>query len=131
MYNLNSNKKRNNSVILGLKYEIKACPINNIDTNEEMDKEKIIKKKDIKKIFCSNKSEKNEQNATRYIINVNLAKKKHNHNNKIQSINDYSGVKLSISSSKKICSSFMRDNIKNMKNILQFSNRHNHNNTNK
>ena len=130
MYNLNSNKKRNNSVILGLKYEIKACPINNNDTNEELDKEKIIKKKDIKKIICSNKSEKNDQNATRYIINVNLAKKKHNHN-KMQSINDFSGVKLSLSSSKKSCSSFMRDNIKNMKNILQFSNRHNHNNTNK
>ena len=49
----------------------------------------------------------------------------------MQSINDFSGVKLSLSSSKKSCSSFMRDNIKNMKNILQFSNRHNHNNTNK
>ena len=130
MYNLNSYKKRNNSVIMGLKYEIKACPINNINSNEEKDKEDIIKKKDVKKIYCNNKNEKNEQNGTRYIINVNLAKKKYNHN-KIQSINDFSGIKLSLSSSKKSCSNLMRDNVKNMKNILQFSNRRNNNNSNK
>ena len=130
MHYLNSNKKRNNSVIMGLKYEIKAFPINNINSNEEMEKEKIIIKKDIKKNNCSNKNENSEHNASRYIINVNLAKKKHNHY-KIKSINDFSGIKLSLSNSKKSYNSFMRDNIKNIKNILQLSNRHNHNNTNK
>ena len=70
------------------------------------------------------KNEKHEQSTSRYLINVNLAKKKHN---KIQSLNDFTGIKMSLSNSKKnqISSSFMRDNIKNMKSLLQFS--HNHN----
>ena len=120
--NRENNKKRNNSVIMGFKYEIKTCQTSN-------GKEEYFergKKKDIKKIM---KNEKIEQNTSRYLINVNLAKKKHN---KIQSLNDFSGIKLSMSHSKKnqISSSFMRDNIKNMKNLLQFSNHHN-NNSNK
>ena len=117
--NIENNKKRNNSVIMGFKYEIKTCQTSN-------GKEEYFergKKKDIKKIM---KNEKIEQNTSRYLINVNLAKKKHN---KIQSLNDFSGIKLSMSHSKKnqISSSFMRDNIKNMKNLIQFSNHHNHN----
>ena len=123
-----NNKKRNNSVIAGVKYEIKAFQTSN-DTNlNESIKEKF-KKKDIKKIFNSNNKE--ESSASRYLINVNLAKRKHN---KMQSLNDFSGIKLSLSNSKKsqVCSSFMRDNIKNMKSVLQFSNLHNRNqNTNK
>ena len=123
-----NNKKRNNSVIAGIKYEIKAFQTSN-DTNlNESIKEKY-KKKDIKKIFNSNNKE--ETSASRYLINVNLAKRKHN---KMQSLNDFSGIKLSLSNSKKnqVCSSFMRDNIKNMKSVLQFSNLHNRNqNTNK
>jgi hypothetical protein len=128
--NLNSNKKRNNSVIMDFKYEIKASQVNNYNTKDECERENSIKKKDIKKIINSNyKIDKNEQNNSRYLINVNLAKRKHN---KIQSLNDFSAVKMSLSNSKKnqICSSFMRDNLKNMKSLLQFSNRHNHNNTN-
>ena len=128
--NLNSNKKRNNSVIMDFKYEIKASQANNYNTKDECERENSIKKKDIKKIINSNyKVDKNEQNNSRYLINVNLAKRKHN---KIQSLNDFSAVKMSLSNSKKnqICSSFMRDNMKNMKSLLQFSNRHNHNNTN-
>ena len=117
--NVENNKKRNNSVIMGFKYEIKTCQTSN-------GKEEYFergKKKDIKKIM---KNEKIEQNTSRYLINVNLAKKKHN---KIQSLNDFSGIKLSMSHSKKnqISSSFMRDNIKNMKNLIHFSNHHNHN----
>ena len=123
MNNLNSSKKRNNSVIMGLKYEIKAFQTTNDNTNEECEKEKI-KKKDLKKII-NIKNNKEETNTSRYLINVNLAKRKHN---KMQSLNDFSGIKLSLSNSKKsqICSSFMRDNIKNMKSLLQFSNHHNH-----
>ena len=81
-------------------------------------------KKDLKKII-NIKNNKEETNTSRYLINVNLAKRKHN---KMQSLNDFSGIKLSLSNSKKsqICSSFMRDNIKNMKSLLQFSNHHNH-----
>ena len=117
---LNSNnKKRNNSVINGFKYEIKACQTvhSNNEQNEDLDKEKI-KKKEIKKISKN----KNEPITSRYLINVNLAKKKHI---KMQSLNDFSGIKLSLSNTKKNpCSSFMRDNIKNMKALLQFSNHH-------
>ena len=50
MNNLNSSKKRNNSVIMGLKYEIKAFQTTNDNTNEECEKEKI-KKKDLKKNY--------------------------------------------------------------------------------
>ncbi len=119
---LNSNnKKRNNSVINGLKYEIKACQTvnSNNEQNEDLDKDKDkIKKKEIKKISKNN----NEATTSRYLINVNLAKKKHI---KMQSLNDFSGIKLSLSNTKKNpCSSFMRDNIKNMKALLQFSNHH-------
>ena len=123
MNNLNNSKKRNNSVIMGLKYEIKAFQTTNDNTNEECEKEKI-KKKDLKKII-NIKNNKEETNTSRYLINVNLAKRKHN---KMQSLNDFSGIKLSLNNSKKsqICSSFMRDNIKNMKSLLQFSNHHNH-----
>ena len=108
--NIENNKKRNNSVIMGFKYEIKTCQTSN-------GKEEYFergKKKDIKKIM---KNEKIEQNTSRYLINVNLAKKKHN---RIQSLNDFSGIKLSMSHSKKnqISSSFMRDNIKKMKNLI-------------
>ena len=43
----------------------------------------------------------------------------------MQSLNDFSGIKLSLSNTKKNPgSSFMRDNIKNMKALLQFSNHH-------
>jgi hypothetical protein len=76
---LNSNnKKRNNSVINELKYEIKACQTanNNNEQNEDLDKEKNkdkIKKKEIKKISKN----KNEPSTSRYLINVNLAKTKH------------------------------------------------------
>ena len=114
-----NNKKRNNSVINGLKYEIKACQTvnNNNEQNEDLDKDKI-KKKEIKKISKN----KNEATTSRYLINVNLAKKKHI---KLQSLNDFSGIKLSLSNTKKNpCSSFMRDNIKNMKALIQFSNHH-------
>ena len=130
---LSNCRKRNNSVIMGFKYEIKGCQTtnnnNNNNSNEEADKDSTIKKKELKKIIYS-KNEKNETTTSRYLINVNLAKRKHN---KIQSLNDCSGIKLSMSSSKKsqVCSSFMRDNIKNMKSLLHFSNRHFHNNTNK
>ena len=130
MNNLNSNKKRNNSVIMGFKYEIKSCQIGTHAKKDEVDRENSNKKKDIKKLLNTNyKNDKNEPNTSRYLINVNLAKRNHN---KIQSLNDFSGIKLSLSNSKKnhICSSFMRDNIKNMKNLLQFSNRYNHINTN-
>ncbi len=130
MNNLNSNKKRNNSVIMGFKYEIKSCQIGTHAIKDEVDRENSNKKKDIKKLLNTNyKNDKNEPNTSRYLINVNLAKRNHN---KIQSLNDFSGIKLSLSNSKKnhICSSFMRDNIKNMKNLLQFSNRYNHINTN-
>ena len=123
--NFSNNKKRNNSVIMGFKYEIKACQTSNENQNEENEKEKPIKKKDFRKILNSNnKLEKNEPNTSRYLINVNLAKRNHN---KIQSLNDFSGIKLSLNSSKKnsIYSSFMRDNIKNMKGLLQFSKYHN------
>ena len=121
---LNSNnKKRNNSVINGLKYEIKACQTvnSNNEQNEDLDKDKDkdkIRKKEIKKISKN----KNEAATSRYLINVNLAKKKHL---KMQSLNDFSGIKLSLSNTKKnqFCS-FMRDNIKNMKALLQFSNHH-------
>ena len=121
---LNSNnKKRNNSVINGLKYEIKACQTvnSNNEQNEDLDKDKDkdkIRKKEIKKISKN----KNEAATSRYLINVNLAKKKHI---KMQSLNDFSGIKLSLSNTKKNqCCSFMRDNIKNMKALLQFSNHH-------
>lgn len=110
---------------MGFKYEIKACQTSNENQNEENEKEKPIKKKDFRKILNSNnKLEKNEPNTSRYLINVNLAKRNHN---KIQSLNDFSGIKLSLNSSKKnsIYSSFMRDNIKNMKGLLQFSKYHN------
>ena len=123
--NFSNNKKRNNSVIMGFKYEIKVCQTSNENQNEENEKEKPIKKKDFRKILNSNnKLEKNEPNTSRYLINVNLAKRNHN---KIQSLNDFSGIKLSLNSSKKnsIYSSFMRDNIKNMKGLLQFSKYHN------
>ena len=121
MNNLDNSKKRNNSVITGLKYEIKTCQTTNGNSNEEYEK---IKKKDNKKM-SNIKNEKHEQSTSRYLINVNLAKKKHN---KIQSLNDFTGIKMSLSNSKKnqISSSFMRDNIKNMKSLLQFSNHHNH-----
>lgn len=124
--NFSNNKKRNNSVIMGLKYEIKACQTSNDNPNDEREKDRSIKKKDYRKILNSNnKAEKNEPNTSRYLINVNLAKRNHN---KIQSLNDFSGIKLSLNSSKKtqICSSFMRDNIKNMKGLLQFPKFHNH-----
>ena len=119
---LNSNnKKRNNSVIDGLKYEIKACQTvnSNNEQNEDLDKDKDkIKKKEIKKISKN----KNEATTSRYLINVNLAKKKHI---KMQSLNDFSGIKLSLNNTKKNpCSSFMRENIKNMKALLQFSKHH-------
>ena len=121
---LNSNnKKRNNSVINGLKYEIKACQIvkSNNEQNEDLDKDKDIdkiKKKEIKKISKN----KNEATTSRYLINVNLAKKKHM---KMQSLNDFSGIKLSFSNTKKnLDSSFKRDKIKNMKALLQISNHH-------
>ena len=120
--NLADSKKRNNSVIMGLKYEIKACQTVNCNLNEEFDKE-IIKKKEIRKTY----KKENEQGASRYLINVNLSKKKQI---KIQSLNDFSGVKLSLSNTKRNpynpYSSFMRNNIKNMKSILQLSN-HNSN----
>ena len=128
--NLNSNKKRNNSVIMDFKYDIKFSQANNYNIKDECERENSFKKKDIKKILNSNyKVDKSEQNNSRYLINVNLAKRKHN---KMQSLNDFSAVKMSLRNKKKnqICSSFMRENIKNMKNLLQFSNRHNHNNTN-
>ena len=126
--NLNSNKKRNNSVIMGFKYDIKVSQTNNHNSKDEYDRENSNKKKDIKKILNSNyKIDKSEQNNSRYLINVNLAKRKHN---KIQSLNDFSGIKISLSNSKKHqISSFIRDNINNMKSLLQFSNRHNQNNT--
>jgi len=122
---LNSNnKKRNNSVINGLKYEIKACQTvrtNNNEQNEDLDKDKEKeknKKKENKKISKNN----NEAATSRYLINVNLAKNKHI---KIQSLNDFSGIKLSLSNTKRnLAPSFMRDNIKNMKALLQFSNHH-------
>ena len=121
--NADNSKKRNNSVIMGLKYEIKACQT----SNGKEEYQERGKKKEIKKII---KNEKVEPNTSRYLINVNLAKKKHS---KIQSLNDYSGIKLSMSNSKKnqISSSFMRDNIKNMKNLIHFSNHHNHNSNKK
>ena len=116
-----NNKKRNNSVISGLKYEIKACQTvnSNNEQNEDFDKDKDkIKKKEIKKISKN----KNEATTSRYLININLAKKTHI---KMQSLNDFSGIKLSLSNTKKNpCSSFMRDNIKNMKALIQFSNHH-------
>ena len=119
---LNSNnKKRNNSVISGLKYEIKlfqTARANN-ELNEELEKEKEkMKKKEIKKINKNN----NEAATSRYLINVNLAKKKHL---KIQSLNDFSGIKLSLSNTKiNPGSGFMRNNIKNLKALIQFSNHH-------
>jgi len=117
---LNSNnKKRNNSVISGLKYEIKlfqTARANN-ELNEDLEKEKM-KKKEIKKINKNN----NEASTSRYLINVNLAKKKHL---KIQSLNDFSGIKLSLSNTKiNPGSGFMRNNIKNLKALIQFSNHH-------
>lgn len=71
-----NNKKRNNSVINGLKYEIKACQTvnSNNEQNEDLDKDKDkdkIRKKEIKKISKN----KNEAATSRYLINVNLAKK--------------------------------------------------------
>ena len=119
---LNSNnKKRNNSVISGLKYEIKlfqTARANN-ELNEDLEKEKEkMKKKEIKKI---NKNH-NEAATSRYLINVNLAKRKHL---KIQSLNDFSGIKLSLSNTKiNPGSGFMRNNIKNLKALIQFSNHH-------
>ena len=127
--NLNSlynSRKRNNSVIMGYKYEIKSFQTtNNNNSNAETEKDSSIKKKELK-----SKNEKNEPSSSRYLINVNLAKRNHN---KIQYLNDCSGIKLPMSSSKKnqVCSGFMRDNIKNMKGLLQFSNHNFHNNTNK
>ena len=117
--NLINSKRRNNSVIMGLKYEIKACQTENCNLNEEIDKEKF-KKKELRKTY----KKENEPGISRYLINVNLSKKKHV---KIQSLNDFSGVKLSLSNTKRNpCNSFMRENIKNMKSILKFSN-HNSN----
>ena len=122
-----NNKKRNNSVITGINYEIKAFQTtNDTNLNEESIKVKI-KKKEINKIY--NNSNKEESSTSRYLINVNLAKRKHN---KMQSLNDFSGLKLSLSNSQKSqnFSSFMKDNIKNMKSVIQFSNYHNHNRNN-
>ena len=121
MNNLHNSKKRNNSVIMGFKYEIKAYQTSKGNSNEEYEK---ITKKDNKKM-SNIKNEKYETNTSRYLINVNLAKKKHS---KIQLLNDFTGIKAPLSNSKKsqISSSFMRDNIKNMKSLLQFSNHHNH-----
>ena len=118
-----NNKKRNNSVITGNEYEIKVFQTtNDTNLNEESIKEKI-KKKEIKNILNNNKE---ISSTSRYLINVNLAKRKHN---KMQSSNEFSGIKLSLSNSKKsqVFSSFMRDNIKNMKSVIQFSNHHNRN----
>jgi len=73
MNNLHNSKKRNNSVIMGFKYEIKAYQTSKGNSNEEYEK---ITKKDNKKM-SNIKNEKYETNTSRYLINVNLAKKKH------------------------------------------------------